>query len=77
MGVLLAFSTAEPAWSITDHRLAFSMVEPAWMDERTDGRTGFLQERGEVGASPSSGFLLCALFRGPETQIPTVRLSRS
>jgi len=32
------------------------MAEPA----RTDGRTGFLQERGEVGASPSSGFLLCA-----------------
>ncbi len=29
-------------------------------DERTDGRTGFLQERAEVGAFPSSGFLLCA-----------------
>ncbi len=30
------------------------------LDGRTDGRMGFLQERAEVGASPSSGFLLCA-----------------
>jgi hypothetical protein len=38
----------------------FSMADSAWTDGRTDGRTGFLQERAEVGASPSSGFLLCA-----------------
>ncbi len=56
LGVLLAFSTAEPTRPITFHRLAFSMAELAW----TDGRTGFLQERAEVGASLSSGFLLCA-----------------
>jgi hypothetical protein len=30
------------------------------MDGGMDGRTGFLQERAEVGASPSFGFLLCA-----------------
>jgi hypothetical protein len=32
LGVLLAFSTAEPARPITDHRLAFSMAEPARTD---------------------------------------------
>jgi hypothetical protein len=32
-------------------------------DGRTDRRTGFLRETGEVGASPSSGFLLCAWVR--------------
>jgi hypothetical protein len=37
-GVSLAFSTAEPARPITDHRLAFSMVEPARTDGQTDGR---------------------------------------
>jgi hypothetical protein len=53
---MLAVSMAEPARPITDHRLAFSMAQPA----RTDGQTGFLQERSEVGTSPSSCFLLCA-----------------
>ncbi len=46
LGVLLAFSTAELARLITDHRLAFSMVEPVWMDGRTDERTnGFFIEK--------------------------------
>jgi hypothetical protein len=62
-GVLLAFSTAEPARPITDHWLAFSMAERGRTDGRTDRRTGFLQQRGEVGASPSSGFLLSQCVR--------------
>ncbi len=57
LGVLLAFFTVESARPITNHRLAFFMVELARTDEWT---TGFLQERVEVGASPFSGFLLCA-----------------
>jgi hypothetical protein len=42
-------------------------------DGRTDRRTGFLQERGEVGPSPSSGFLLCAWV--PLVPCLSVRLS--
>jgi hypothetical protein len=45
LGVLAAFSTAEPARPITDHRLAFSMAEPA----RTDGRTDFYCRTGPDG----------------------------
>jgi hypothetical protein len=63
-----------PAYNWPPASIFYATTGP---DGRTDRRTGFLQEGGEVGASPSSGFLLCALFRGPETQIPTVRLSRS
>jgi hypothetical protein len=71
LGVLLAFSTAEPARPITDHRLAFSMAEPARTDGRTDGHTNGFSSGKRRGRSlsflwffalhlGSSGFLLCA-----------------
>jgi hypothetical protein len=67
LGVLLAFSMAEPVRPIADHWLAFFMTESGRMDERTDGFSSG-KSRGQSLSFlwffalrlVCSGFLLCA-----------------
>jgi hypothetical protein len=58
LGVLAAFSTAEPAWPITDHRLAFSMAEPA----RTDGQISIAELARTDGRTDGRNFYLFSFF---------------
>ncbi len=88
MGVLLAFSTAEPARPITDHRLAFSMAEPARTVGRTDGQTNGFSSGKRRGRSLSFLWFFALRFVSrswnpdpncPSVEVlkPSVRLSRS